>query len=118
MVVKAKNIMELEACPSCQHKVSAKAFICPICAHVINKPKRTIAGRIIKWVFIAFNILMMTITYRVISTVGDTIQEVSNSAAEQLGAQVGAGIGVSMVLAFWFFGFSLLGGFTLLTRPK
>ncbi len=51
--------MAMINCPECNEEVSDSALKCPKCGYQINKPKRGIFGKIIKWSFILFNIIML-----------------------------------------------------------
>ena len=82
-----------------------------------NKPQRTLVGKIIKWGFIAFNVLMLIWTFSAMGTVSEGVSEASNDA-EQAGAAIGGGIGMMMIGMIWFFGFVVGGIMVLLTRPK
>lgn len=78
-----------------------------------EKYQRGVFGTLIKWIFIAYNVLMLIWLIGGIASVS-SIQ--ANSDAERAGAAIGATIGVSMILTLWFFGAVILGLFTLLTR--
>lgn len=109
--------MALINCPECNHEVSDKALKCTSCGTQLRKPKRSFLGKIIKWIFILFNLLM------IVWLVGGTMSagEVLNSAAseaERAGAAIGTGLGVSMILGLWVIGDIIIGILVLLTRPK
>ncbi|WP_239690329.1 hypothetical protein [Rodentibacter caecimuris] len=74
-------------------------------------------GKVFKWVFILFNVLMLI---WLVGGVGSSA-EVINSAtseAERAGAAIGTGLGASIILTLWVIGDVILGLFVLFTRPK
>ena len=79
--------------------------------------KRTGFAKLVKWCFIAFNILMVLWVVSGLSNSGDVINSAS-SDAEQVGAVIGTGIGMMFIAGIWFFGFVIGGIMMLLTRPK
>lgn len=81
------------------------------------KPQRSFFGKIIKWTFIAFNILMLI---WLIGGVGSASNEIANasSEAEEIGGAIGTGIGAMLIIFIWVSGAIVLGIFTLLTRAK
>jgi hypothetical protein len=109
--------MALVNCPECQAEVSDTALKCTKCGVQLRKPKRSFFGKIVKWSFIAFNILIVIWLVASMNAASEGIQTMS-SDAEQAGAAIGAGIGAIAIFAIWFFGDIILGLFVLLTRPK
>lgn len=109
--------MALIACPECNTQVSDSAFKCTSCGFTIKKPKRGFFGKLFKWAFILFNILMVVWLF---SAMGSTADVVNNAAseAEKAGAAVGTAIGMSMLLGFWAIGDIILGALVLFTRPR
>lgn len=109
--------MALVKCPECQEAISDTAAKCPRCAVVLRKPKRTFLGKIVKYGFIAFNLLML---FWFISAMGSTAEvvESATSEAERAGAAIGTGIGMMLLFGIWGFGDIVGGIFLLLTRPK
>jgi len=108
--------MALINCPECNTEVSNKAIKCPKCGVGLNKPSRTIFGKIIKWIFIVFNIIM---AWWMIGGVGGAVEKTANlNGAEQVGAAIGTGLGAMMIGGIWLLGVIVLGLFVLLTRPK
>ena len=99
--------MALVNCIECSAEVSEKALDCPKCGATLRKPKRTFFGKLVKWSFIGFNILMLL--WMVFGVGG---------AAEKAGAAIGTGLGVMMIMFVWIAGDVVLGLMTLLTRPK
>ena len=109
--------MALIKCKECLEEVSSTALNCPKCGFQLNKPKRSFIGKVFKWIFILFNLLMLVWLiggWSAASEVGRT----ATSAAEQAGAAIGAGIGITMILGLWVIGDIILGLPVLLTRPK
>src|ERR1700733_8452993 len=84
-------------------------------ATVIRKEKyqRGPFGKLVKWIFIAFNLLMLL---SLISGLTSVSGIATNSEAERIGRDIGATIGVSMVLTLWIMGDTILGVAVLLTR--
>jgi len=83
----------------------------------MQKPKRTIMGKIIKWTFILFNIFMLLWMWGGMSGSADVIASATNDA-EAVGATIGTGLGAIMIGGIWLFGDIILGMFVLFTRPK
>ncbi len=50
--------MAMIKCPECSKDVSDSAFKCPSCGVALRKPRRGFMGKLFKWSFIAFNLLM------------------------------------------------------------
>lgn len=76
---------------------------------------RTVFGKIAKWIFILFNILMLVWIVGGIVSVSNTP---AFGEAEQAGRAIGATIGVTLLLALWVMGDIILGIIVLLTRRK
>ena len=74
-------------------------------------------GKVIKWLFIAFNILMLIWVIGGIVSVGE-ISETAVNDAERAGAAIGATVGIGMLLFLWGIGDLILGLFVLFTRRK
>lgn len=109
--------MALINCPECNTQVSDTAFKCTQCGFQLRKPKRSIMGKIFKWLFILFNVLMALWVIGGFLTVGDVVTT-AQSDAEQAGAAIGATLGMGMLLGFWVVGDIILGLLVLFTRPK
>lgn len=77
--------------------------------------KRGLFGRIFKWLFIIFNLVMVVWVVMGLVSVGDVINE-TTSEAEQAGAAIGGTIGVGILLFFWAAGDLILGMLTMFTR--
>ena len=108
--------MALVNCPECQAEVSDTALKCTKCGVQLRKPKRSFFGKIVKWGFILFNILMVVWLVGGMTAATEGMQAMSE--AEQAGAAIGTGIGAMMILVIWVFGDIILGLFFLFTRPK
>ncbi len=109
--------MALVNCKECGVEVSDKAFDCPKCGAKLRKPKRSLFGKLVKYAFIAFNILMFLWMIFGIGGAAETI-ETAGSEAEQAGAAIGTGLGAMMIIFIWVAGDVVLGLMTLLTRAK
>lgn len=109
--------MALTNCPECNAEVSDSALKCPKCAYQLRKPKRSLMGKLFKWTFILFNVVMIFWLFSYFGNVGEIVNT-SSSEAEQTGAAIGATIGTSMILGFWVFGDIILGLLVLFTKPK
>ncbi len=109
--------MALVNCPECKAEVSSAATKCPKCGFQIRKPKRGVLGKLIKYGFIAFNILMVIWLVTGMQGASEVI-ETSTTGAEEAGAVIGTGLGAAMIVAIWVAGDFILGLFVLFTRPK
>lgn len=103
-------------CKECNADVSDGAYKCPKCGVQLKKIKRSIFGKIIKWMFIGFNILMVFWLISYMGTVGEAVT--TGNEAESAGAAIGGTIGTGMLMGVWIFGDIILGMFVLFTRPK
>ena len=108
--------MALINCPECNGEVSDVAMKCPSCGVQLRKAKRSLFGKIIKWGFIAFNILMALWVFGGIDNAVD--KSAGLTGAEAAGAAIGTGIGAMFLLTIWVIGDIILGLFVLFTRPK
>jgi hypothetical protein len=109
--------MALVKCKECGSDVSEKALSCPKCGATLRKPKRGFFGKIFKYSFIGFNILMLLWFIGGMSAASETINSASNEY-EEAGAALGTGLGAMMILTLWAVGDVILGLFVLFTRPK
>lgn len=109
--------MALVNCPECNHQVSDSALKCTACGVQLRRPKRTAVGKIIKWVFILFNLLMILLMWGGCSNTSEVMSS-AQSSAEQAGATIGAGLGLTFMLFIWALGDVILGLLVLFTRPK
>jgi hypothetical protein len=82
-----------------------------------QKPQRSFFGKLIKWTFIGFNLLMLL---WMIVGVGGASQKVAEATteAEKAGGAIGTGLGAMMIIFIWVAGDLILGIFVLLTRAK
>jgi len=108
--------MALIHCPECKSEVSSTAHKCVKCGHVINKPKRGLFGKLFKWSFIGFNVLMLLWMVTGMSAASNAT--VATSEAGRTGAAVGTAIGAGLVLGIWVMGDIILGLLVLFTRPR
>jgi hypothetical protein len=78
---------------------------------------RTLFGKIVKWAFIIFNILMIFALFKGCAAAGDVVSN-AQDGAEQAGAAIGTAIGTGMILMLWVMGDIIIGTVVLLTRRK
>ena len=109
--------MALINCPECSTEVSDTAMKCPKCGVQLRKTKRGIFGKLVKWSFIGFNLLMVIWLFSYWGSIGD-IANTAGSEAGRAGATIGGTIGTGILLGIWGFGDIILGLFVLFTRPK
>ena len=109
--------MALVNCKECSTEVSDKALDCPKCGATLRKPKRTMFGKLVKWLFIGFNILMLLWMIFGVGGAAETI-DTAGSDAEKAGAAIGTGLGAMIIIFIWVAGDVVLGLMTLMTRPK
>lgn len=109
--------MALIDCRECGAQVSDSAFKCPQCAFQLRKPKRSIMGKLFKWVFILFNIFMAIWLFSALAGVGDAASTATTDA-EKAGAAIGATLGLGFLLGIWVIGDIILGLLVLFTKPK
>lgn len=108
--------MALIKCPECSTEVSDSAFKCPKCGVQLRKPKRGFFGKLFKWSFILFNIIMI---FWLVGGMGEATKGMeAMNEAERAGAAIGTGIGAALIGGIWVFGDIILGLFVLFTRPK
>ena len=109
--------MALVNCKECNAEVSDNALSCPKCGVKLRKAQRSMIGKIIKYTFIAFNLLML---WWMVAGVGGAAEQINPamSEAEQAGAAIGTGLGAMMIMMIWVFGDIVLGLFVLFTRPS
>ncbi|WP_148254849.1 zinc ribbon domain-containing protein [Aidingimonas lacisalsi] len=109
--------MALIACPECEHQVSDTAYQCSQCGKRLRKLKRSFFGKLCKWAFILFNILMIVWLFGYWTELG-SMSDQSMSDAEQTGAAIGGTLGTGLIITTWALGDIILGLFVLFTRPK
>jgi hypothetical protein len=83
----------------------------------IEVRKRGVVGKLFKWTFILFNLLMGFWLFSYWGSVGELIDGQTSDAARGGGA-IGATLGTSFIVFFWVAGAVVLGLFTLMTRGK
>lgn len=79
--------------------------------------KRGVLGKVFKWCFVLFNILMAFWFFAGFFSVGGQVASETN-AARQVGGAIGATIGLAMVFGIWIVGDLILGVLVLATRGK
>jgi hypothetical protein len=79
--------------------------------------KRGFFGKLFKWSFILFNLLMLFWLFSYWGDIGGLVQDQSSDAGKA-GTAIGATLGTSVIVFFWAAGSIILGIFTLLTRGK
>jgi hypothetical protein len=78
-----------------------------------EKYERGFIGKLIKWAFIGFNLLMILWVVGGLSAVSNLE---THSAAEKVGASIGATIGITFILMLWGLGDLILGVLVLVSR--
>ncbi|WP_026986542.1 hypothetical protein [Fodinicurvata fenggangensis] len=109
--------MALITCPECSSQVSDTAFKCPQCAAQLRTPKRGFWGKLFKWGFIVFNVIMVVWLVGYWMELGEMTSG-SVSDAERTGQAIGGTIGTGLLLVLWVMGDIILGFLVLFTRPK
>ena len=83
---------------------------------------RTVMGKIFKYGFIVFNVLMLVFFLKGCAVSTDAITNAGMDAdypgAAQAGATIGAGLAMGTLLFVWLVGDVILGLFVLFTRRK
>jgi len=79
--------------------------------------KRGFFGKIIKWSFIAFNVLMIIWVVSALGVTGEQMNQ-ATSEAEQAGTAIGATLGLGLIGSVWAVGAIIGGILVLLTRGK
>jgi hypothetical protein len=109
--------MALIKCPECLAEVSDTALSCAKCGVQLRKAKRSLLGKLIKYTFILFNLIMGWWLVAGMQMATKAVHETSG-AAEHAGAAIGTGLGAVMIIFIWVVGDFILGLFVLFTRPK
>jgi hypothetical protein len=83
---------------------------------------RTVMGKIFKYVFIAFNVLMLFAFFKGCAVSSESIANAGLEAeypdAATAGATIGTGLAMGALLFMWLVGDVILGLFVLFTRRK
>jgi hypothetical protein len=79
---------------------------------------RTTFGKIIKWLFILFNLIMAFAMVKGCAAASSAVTASPQGSAEQAGAAIGTAIGTGMLMMFWVMGDIIIGMFVLFTRRK
>jgi hypothetical protein len=79
---------------------------------------RTFLGKVVKWLFILFNLLMIAWVVSGLIAVGQDMDLNSMSDAEAAGAGLGIAVGLGAIGTIWVMGDIVLGLLVLLTRRK
>ena len=105
--------MALIKCPECGKEVSSTAQKCINCGFILNKPKRSITGKIFKGLFVGFNAIMgLIILFTIFGIVG-----APESATASSKAIVGS-VGTGVIIITWVFIGLPLGIMSYITRSK
>ncbi len=83
----------------------------------VEKTQRSLFGKIVKYTFIGFNILMLVWFIGGMASASKSIEN-ATTEAEQAGATIGTGLGAMFIIFSWVVGAIILGIMTLLTRAK
>jgi hypothetical protein len=82
----------------------------------LRKAKRGFFGKLFKYGFILFNIIM---ALWLVGGMGEATKGMDAlNGAEKAGAVIGTGIGAMLIFSIWVIGDIILGLFVLFTRPK
>lgn len=79
--------------------------------------RRGFFGKLFKFLFIAFNVVMALWLLSYWATIGEQMQAIDTEAG-RTGAGIGAALGTSVIGMLWMFGAVILGILTLLTRGE
>lgn len=109
--------MAMIPCKECGKEVSSKAFKCPNCGTRLRKAKRGVFGKIFKWSFVLFNLLMLLWVVFVVFVYGDGAAS-TNDGLEQAAHVVAGSMWLGVSVTVWVIVDFILGLFVLLTRPK
>lgn len=109
--------MAIINCPECNAEVSSTATKCPKCGFRINKPKRSFMGKVFKYLFIVFNVLMLAWVFSALGNIGH-LQQAASSSAESAGVAIGTGIGMYFLFTIWALGDIIFGALAYFTRAR
>lgn len=79
--------------------------------------ERSLFGKIIKYIFIGFNLFMLFWALSYCSAIGDTYSSADSEAA-RAGTAIGATLASGMLMTIWAFGVIILGALTFFTRGR
>ena len=84
---------------------------------VESRLPRSFFGKIIKWIFVLFNLFMLLWLVGGMNSASDNMSGMTNEW-EQAGAAIGTSIGAFMIMGIWVFGVIVLTPVLFLTRGK
>lgn len=112
---KRKIQVALKKCSECRAEVNASVWGCHEGGYKAQKLKRSTFGRIIKWSFIALNLLMAC---WLITSLGVSPGDMDNmSDSEKLSSIIGAYLRGILIILVWVVGYIALGLFFIFTHP-
>jgi len=79
--------------------------------------KRSVTGKIMLFLFLAFNVLMVIWLIDALGNLGELVAR-PLTEAEEVGLGIGAGIGLTFLFFIWVLGDIILGIPVLITRPS
>jgi len=82
----------------------------------LRKLKRGFFGKLIKWSFIIFNVIMVFWLFGGVNEATEGMEHLDK--ASQAGTAIGTGIAAMMIITIWVVGDIILGMLVLFTRPK
>lgn len=107
--------MALVSCPECSSEVSSEALKCPKCGYGLRIPKRGLFGKIFKWSFILWNVLMLV---WLIAGVNAASKLKVAGEAQRAGRDLGTALGAGLIITIWVAGSVIIGLFVLFTKPR
>ncbi|MHC8943157.1 hypothetical protein ACYX78_00675 [Advenella incenata] len=87
----------MKTCPKCTTELEDAATKCVSCGFQLEEPQRTLAGKVIKWLFIVFNLAMIC---WVMVSMG-VLDRGSQSSALPRGTEDAEGLGLTMIIMIW-----------------
>ncbi|MGX9936924.1 hypothetical protein ACVFVO_16160 [Advenella kashmirensis] len=87
----------MKSCPKCTTELEDAATKCVSCGFQLEKAQRTLTGKVVKWLFIAFNLTMIC---WVMVSMG-ALDRGSQSSALPRGTEDAEGLGLSMIIMLW-----------------
>lgn len=107
--------MALMNCPDCAGSVSSEAMKCQGCGCVLRIRVRGLWGKLFKWAFIGWNVLMLMWFVGGMSAASSVP---THSDAEAAGRAIGTAIGATVIMWIWLSGAFWFGILVLLSRPN